>query len=74
MSKTNGNDSIHALTGEFNHNGTPIFESLGLTKREYFTAIAMQGILSRTDCGERYAATKATSFADELINELNKEK
>ena len=50
---------------------------MGLTKREYFIAIAMQGILSTVE-GVSAAAkagsvtSVAVSFADDLIRDLNK--
>lgn len=48
----------------------------GLTKREYFAAMAMQGYLASvpSDTIERpeYAASHAVKYADALINELNK--
>lgn len=54
-------------------NQTPI----GLTKREYFAAKAMQGILSNAYFLERYADEDihkvAVQNADALIDELNKE-
>ena len=40
----------------------------GLTKREYFAAMAMQGLLS----AGRQDIELAVNYADELINELNK--
>jgi len=46
----------------------------GLTKREYFAALAMQSVLSTH--GEDYPeiiAVRALRYADALINELNKE-
>jgi len=43
-------------------------KSLGLTKREYFAAMAMQGLLS----AGRQDIELAVNYADELINELNK--
>ena len=51
--------------------------SYGLTKREYFAAMALQGYLASVpaDTIERpeYAASHAVKYADALINELNKE-
>ena len=43
----------------------------GLTKREYFAAIALQGILSQDDNGPTDAATWAVEYADALIDALN---
>lgn len=43
----------------------------GLTKREYFAAIALQGLLAS---GQKLlAAREAVEKADQLINELNKD-
>jgi hypothetical protein len=48
------------------------FGSTGLTKREYFAAIALQGILSQHDSRPTYTATLAVEYADALIDALNK--
>jgi hypothetical protein len=69
------NDSIH---------NSPQGVQDGLTKREYFAAKAMQGLLSnpqwmREYKGEKYlmeadiVAEVAVNIADELIKGLNKE-
>lgn len=50
--------------------------SCGLTKREYFAAMALQGILSNaatTNVETSYIVQDARLFADELIKELNKD-
>ena len=48
----------------------PITGFNGLTKREYFAAMAMQALIGQyTD--EKYIAGLACSMADELIKELN---
>jgi len=53
----------------------------GLTKREYFAAMAMQGLLSGKwplnipgETVSERCAINAVSFADALIEELNKDK
>lgn len=50
----------------------------GLTKREYFASLAMQGILAKiewpTPDERSEIARRAVSFADLLITELNKAK
>ena len=47
----------------------------GLTKREYFAAMAMQGLLaSGVDNFRKPAVEYAVEYADDLINELNKRK
>jgi hypothetical protein len=72
---TNAEDSINSVCFQFS-NGE-IFSTRGLTKREYFAAMAMQGLLS-TEQGyhlhEHKLSEYALSYADSLINELNKEK
>lgn len=52
----------------------------GLTKREHFAAMAMQGLLSSasdsngewTNCGVDNVASEAVMFADALLAELEK--
>ena len=46
----------------------------GLTKREYFAAMAMQGILSNSSGDYDFggAATDAVRYADALLTELEK--
>lgn len=45
----------------------------GLSKREYFAAIAMQGILAKGDISiAEYVAQYAIQQADELITALNR--
>jgi hypothetical protein len=45
----------------------------GLTKREYFAAMALQGLLSNNN-NYVYSVKSAVEFADDLIEELNKTK
>ncbi len=47
--------------------------SFGLTKREYFAAMAMYGIASSGFLTSDSAAKASVQLADALINELNKE-
>lgn len=42
----------------------------GLTKREYFAAMAMQGILAGRQIASANAPKEAVKFADELLNWL----
>ncbi len=47
----------------------------GLTKREYYAGLAMQGIISKRDGelnGSDWVAMKALDYADALISELEK--
>jgi hypothetical protein len=45
----------------------------GLTKREYFAAMALQGLLSNNN-NYMYSVKSAVEFADDLIEELSKTK
>jgi hypothetical protein len=50
----------------------------GLTKREYFAAMAMQGLLSNGTINHGYStyegwAKEAIKAADELLNQLDKQ-
>lgn len=51
--------------------------SYGLTKREYFASLAMQGLLSNSDytrLSQKVTAIYAVEMADALIKELNEER
>jgi hypothetical protein len=52
----------------------PIYEgdliTYGLTKREYFAAMAMQGLLIAQ--GNKAKPSDAVAYADALVDELNK--
>lgn len=71
--KTNPNDPINIKKNE---GAQSYFNSDGLTKREYFAAMAMQGLYSRGHAivsGGISLEKKAIDAADSLIAELNKE-
>jgi hypothetical protein len=42
----------------------------GLTKREYFAGLAMQGIIASGNYSELEVASCAVNLADELLNQL----
>ena len=68
---TNGNDPINAITDLNAGPPTP-----GLSKREYFASLAMQGLCANAEIGtdpERTIAWLAVRQADALIEALNKE-
>jgi len=66
MTKTNGNDLVRTPMNTLN--------AKGLTKREYFAAMALQGLLARKSNGSVYDyADVAVCQADALISELNKQ-
>ncbi len=79
--KTDGNDLITIFREG------KIGENLGLTKREHFAALAMQGILANSEYLKSAVALKikheqfleetsnsAVTYADALIAELNNER
>ena len=80
--KTKGDDSVYPSIDEqkaeqdsFGIIRTEFIGSNGLTKREYFAAMAMQN-MTRINFNEAHpyeVAEKSVKFADALIKELNKE-
>lgn len=66
--ETKANESIKPI--EYNNN----YISTGLTKREYFAAMAMQGLLANDSGLITSKARDAVKAADALIEELNKTK
>lgn len=53
--------------------GDTLSDDIGLTKREYFAALAMQGILaSGSIYPEKILAEQAAIYADTLLKELEK--
>ena len=69
--KTKPNEPINMV--EYNNN----YISTGLTKREYFAVIAMQGIIANKDGLDikiERIVESAVDTADALIEELNKTK
>jgi hypothetical protein len=73
---TNANDIAYPTRMKDRH-GNDVYY-YGLTKRELFAAIAMQGLSSVVINGRLFnaenIAVMAVRHADALINELNKEK
>lgn len=67
--KTNANDSTSGFG--IIHKNTLISE-FGLTKREYFAGIAMQGCSNNNDMTSKDIAMWSVKMADSLIEELNK--
>lgn len=67
--KTKPNEPINTI--EYNNN----YISTGLTKREYFAAMAMQAFITKygIDCQEQHTK-QAIFIADFFIEELNKKK
>jgi len=80
--KTYPNDTAHPVIHQ-NQDGTIQYDvNFGLTKREHFAAMAMQGMASSDYWSENFSDKKieylqkameiAVKTADELINQLNK--
>jgi hypothetical protein len=66
---------LHTIDG--NWNKEPIDEYKGLTKREHFAAMAMQGIASNhrlvDDAGAaKWVASQSLAYADALLEALEK--
>jgi hypothetical protein len=76
---TNANESIApTMQAVYNNQSKGVdysWNNFGLTKREYFASVALQGILANTTRTESYedAAIFSIGYADALINELNKQ-
>ena len=67
-------DAAFARSAYMTNGGSWYPQQDGLTKREYFAAMAMQAILSIPSYQTKQAcATAAVQMADALILELNKE-
>lgn len=66
--ETKGDSLINTI--EYNNN----YISTGLTKREYFAAMALQGLLANDSGLITSKARDAVKAADALIEELNKTK
>lgn len=69
---TNGNDAAFsrggfAMTAEDYDLGAE-----GMTKREYFAAMALQGLCAKPDFDSADAPSEAVLVAEALIEELNK--
>jgi hypothetical protein len=76
--KTYPNDTAHPVIHQ-NQDGTIQYDvNFGLTKREYFVAMAMQGMLSADTGFDRitmdYIAESAVMQADIIIEKLNETK
>lgn len=68
-------EEVAKLDRAFPHSwsdGNTVYHQFGVTKREYFAAMAMQGLATKPVYGAVYIATEAVRYADALIAELNK--
>lgn len=73
---TNANDLINETRYKVDELVSESYPNHGLTKREYFAAMAMQGMA--INCSSNLliemAASRAVNLADALINSLNEAK
>ena len=78
MSNTIGNDLAFARPAFYHPECGFSHSDDGCSKREYFAAMAFQGMLANSilivDCKTKDIATHAVYAADELINALNETK
>ena len=76
MTETHPNDQAFPRPASHSPEFGPTHPKLGLTKREYFAAMAMQGLLSTVpeSFNGREIAEISVNMADALIEALNKEK
>lgn len=76
--KTNPNDAINTFKGDeyTTPDGytTSNYFNLGLTKREIFAAMALQGLCADPESRRDSIPGTAVKLADALIEALNKEK
>jgi len=84
MKTENGNKPVTPLQFEGYPSSDKVIEKdscIGLTKREYFASMAMQGMLSNsgmidgelTESGAEWIAKHSVMQADSLLRELEKE-
>lgn len=71
---TNGNDAAFRTDGFVSEGGEFMNPAPGLTKREYFAVMAMQGMLANGEYSMSFdgEAKNAVFCADALIEALNK--
>lgn len=70
---TNQNDNAFPYVS-FNSEGQHNCIEYGLTKREYFAAMAMQALIHSHAHAENVCAENAVIYADALIKQLNESK
>lgn len=75
--QTDGNDQAFATQDFYHENYRTSFGKPGLSKREYFAAMAMQALLSDSNSialTPHCVAEFSIQMSEILINELNKKK
>lgn len=73
---TEKNDAAFAKAAFYHPEGGIDSPQSGLTKREYFAAMAMQGILANpnNDGNPKYTAEHSVECSEQLIKQLNQTK
>lgn len=75
MEQITGNEPTFARIAS-SQNGTKVGPQEGLTIRQYYAGLAMQGLCANSIPGQHHAfpflANEAVQYADALIAELNK--
>ena len=77
MTETHPNDQAFPRPASHSPEFGPVHPKLGLTKREYFAAMAMQALLSDSNSialTPHCVAEFSIQMSEILINELNKKK
>ncbi len=69
---TSPNDAAFAKAAFYDEFHTPDFPQHGLTKREYFAAVALQGLLAYSEYLPHDCVVRSVKLADQLVIELNK--
>ncbi len=72
--QTKGNDPISATQEYHSKNFGVVLAKTGLTKREYFAAMAMQGMIASGKINIDHIPNLSVFYSDALIEALNKEK
>ena len=75
--ETNPNEPAFSKPSFYHPDGGLVSPNTGLTKREYFAAMALQGIIANKDGLDikiERIVESAVDIADALIEELNKTK
>jgi hypothetical protein len=72
--ETNPNEPAFSKPAFYHPDGGLDSPNTGLTKREYFAAMALQGLLALGGVVYQSPVKSAVEYADALIEELNKTK
>ncbi|MDR1938182.1 MAG: hypothetical protein LBQ73_06775 [Tannerellaceae bacterium] len=71
--KALGREAAYASAGNTLTDGSFLYGNFGLTKREHFAAMAMQGVIANDYLAAKDTAKVAVGYADALLLELDNE-